>query len=316
MIDNRIKFRHLQCFLLAAEQRSVQRAAVALSISQPAVSKTIAELEEILQARLLERGRKGVAMTRQGELFFGYAQASINALQQGKNSLVRDRTFASEVIRIGASPSITASFVPDVLLSFQRQVEESQVTLGHGTTLWLMAQLRDREFDLVLCRHLDPEQMVGLSFEFLFANPLVLVVRPGHPLLRSPLVDPASVRRYPAIVPTKGSINRHWTDAFAAAHDIGPVTNFIENLSVSFGRSYTTNSDAVWFVPWSAVKPDVEAGTLARLALPVKGKEHPSGVMAHAIGLVMRTNSMPGPAVRLLIDVIRETAAERRAQAF
>ncbi|MDB5730001.1 MAG: Transcriptional regulator, LysR family [Noviherbaspirillum sp.] len=316
MIDARIKFRHLQCFLLVAEQRSVQKAATALSISQPAVSKTIRELEEILQVRLLERGRRGSALTRQGEIFFEHARASVDALQQGTNSMARARSIASDIIHIGASPSLMASFVPRVLLAFRRQVDDVQLTLFDGTTSHLMAQLRDRKFDLVLCRHSDPEQMVGLSFEFLYADPLVVVMRPDHPLLADPVVEPASLRQYPAILPIKGSIHRHWADTFTADHNIGPFTNFIESLSVSFGRIYTLSSDAIWFVPWSAVQHEVDARVLARLPLAMKGAEKSSGVMARTTGLMMRTNTVFTPAVQLLIDTIREVAAKLRAQAL
>jgi LysR family pca operon transcriptional activator len=316
MVDSRIKFRHLQCFLLVAEQGSVQKAAATLSISQPAVSKTIRELEEILEVRLLERGRKGSTLTRQGKIFFDHARASVDALQQGANSMARARNVASDIIRIGASPSLTASFVPRVLLDFQRRAGEMQVTLFNGTTAHLIAQLREREFDLVLCRHSDPEQMVGLSFEFLYADPLVVVVRPDHPLLASAVVEPASLRQYPAILPIKGSINRHWADTFTADHNIGPFNNFIENLSVSFGRMYTVDSDAVWFVPWSAVQHDVDAKILMRLPLAMKGAEKSSGVMARTTGLMMRTNTVFTPTVQLLIDIIREVAGELRTQAL
>ena len=68
-IDGRIKFRHLQCFLAVAQHATLQKAAVALSISQPAVSKTIKELEEILKIRLFARGRRGAEMTQEAEIF-------------------------------------------------------------------------------------------------------------------------------------------------------------------------------------------------------------------------------------------------------
>src|ERR1700760_2318081 len=59
LTSGRIKFRHLQCFLAVTQFGSVQRAADSLSITQPAVSKTVAELEAILGVKLFERGRHG-----------------------------------------------------------------------------------------------------------------------------------------------------------------------------------------------------------------------------------------------------------------
>jgi LysR family pca operon transcriptional activator len=311
MIDSRIKIRHIQCFVVVAQQRSMQKAAATLSITQPAVSKTIKELEDILEVRLLDRGKKGTVLTRHGEFFFDHCQASLNALQQATRSIAQA---AMEVIKIGALPSLGASFVPQVLLAFQQRAGHFQVALLNGTMAHLMGQLRERALDLVLCRHPDAEQMVGFSFEYLFADPLVVVVRPEHPLLEDPIVKPDRLRLFPAVLPTKGSINRHAVDVLVAAHDIEPTANFIENLSVSFGRVYTINSDAVWFVPWSAVKFDVAAGTLVKLPLPVKDSEDSAGLTARSIGLMMRANSFPAPAAQELINIIREAAAERRAE--
>ncbi|SNS52947.1 transcriptional regulator, LysR family [Noviherbaspirillum humi] len=316
MIDGRIKFRHLQCFIIVAQQRSLVKAAALLSITQPAVSKTLKELEDILQARLFERGRKGAQLTRQGETFFEYAEASVNALQQGTYSIAQSRASASEVIRIGTAPSLTGSFVPEALLEFRRRAGNLQVTLFTDTTAGLLAKLREREFDLVLSRHTDPEQMVGLSFEYLFVDPLVAVVRPGHPLLDAGQADPAALGAFTSVLPIKGSVNRHAADTFAAEHGIDLGQDFVEDLSMYFGRSYTIASDAVWYVPWSAVRDDVAAGALVRLALPVKSAGDSTGLLGRVTGLMTRASSTPSPAAQVLIGAIRDVALRRRAEAF
>ena len=87
MIDERIKFRHLQCVLAVARLGSLQRAAETLAISQPAVSKTLKELEALLGVRLLERGRKGAELTAAGAAFARHAQASVGALRQAVASV-------------------------------------------------------------------------------------------------------------------------------------------------------------------------------------------------------------------------------------
>ncbi|MDB5774957.1 MAG: Transcriptional regulator, LysR family [Herbaspirillum sp.] len=316
MNDSRIKFRHLQCFLTVARQRSLQKASEILSITQPAVSKTIKELEEILQVRLFDRDRKGTVLTRQGETFYEHAEAIMNALQQATNSMAQVRAYSDTMIQIGAAPSLTPYFLPEVLLEFRRRAANVQVSLRTSTTAHLMRQLLEREFDMVLCRHTDPEEMSGLSFEYLYVDPLVIVVRPGHPLLQTSKIDFADTRRFTALLPIKGSINRHAADSFAIKQGIGLPTDFIENISMSFGRNYIVRSDAVWFVPWSAVKHDVEDGFLVTLTLPVEITEETAGVMGRAIGLMTRANSVASPATQMLINIIRETAAGMRANAL
>ena len=68
-LDTRIKYRHLLCFLEIARQGSLARAADMLAISQPAISKTLKELEDLLEARLFARSRQGVELTPAGTRF-------------------------------------------------------------------------------------------------------------------------------------------------------------------------------------------------------------------------------------------------------
>src|SRR5690606_40355984 len=100
--DNRIKLRNLHCFLEVARQGSVQRAADALAISQPAVSKPLRELEELLCNRLFERNRQGVVLTEAGTAFLHVAGPSLQALRRGIENLRSDEFKArSEERRVG-----------------------------------------------------------------------------------------------------------------------------------------------------------------------------------------------------------------------
>ncbi|MEN0108802.1 MAG: LysR family transcriptional regulator, partial [Pseudomonas sp.] len=86
-IDTRIKFRHLVCFLEVARQGTLARAADKLAVSQPAISKTLKELEDLLGAALFARSKTGVALTEAGVAFMRYAGPCVQALRDGVNSL-------------------------------------------------------------------------------------------------------------------------------------------------------------------------------------------------------------------------------------
>ena len=86
-LDTRIKFRHLLCFLEIARQGSFAKAADAVAISQPAISKTLKELEDLLQTRLFERDKSGVELTAAGVRFMRYAGPCVQALRDEGDDL-------------------------------------------------------------------------------------------------------------------------------------------------------------------------------------------------------------------------------------
>ena len=91
MIDARMKIRHLQCFMEVARLGHVGRAADLLAVTQPAVSKTLRELEEFLNVRLFTRGPKGLSLMPMGEAFQHYTATGVVALQQAIDSVTRGR---------------------------------------------------------------------------------------------------------------------------------------------------------------------------------------------------------------------------------
>ena len=98
---SRIRHRHLNCFLEAARSRKVSAAAYALNISQPAASKTLSELEAILDTKLFERGgRGGLRLTSTGTVFLRFAGASIAALKEGLDGIAQARMHEEPVLMI------------------------------------------------------------------------------------------------------------------------------------------------------------------------------------------------------------------------
>ncbi|WP_431098582.1 pca operon transcription factor PcaQ [Polaromonas aquatica] len=314
MVDERIKYRHLQCFLAVAQHGSLQKAADVLAITQPAVSKTLKELEDLLTVRLFERGRKGAVPTREGEAFMRHAGASVSALREAVASVAQTRRQGSAVIAIGVLPTVAPWLMPLLLVRQEAQAgPEAQTSLRiqTGSNPELLASLRQRELDLVIGRFAEPAHMLGLTFEHLYADPLVLAVRPGHPLLAQAGYKAdalAGLQGFTTILPTQGTAIRHTADGFFLTRGLPPPVRLVETLSVSIARGYTLQSDAVWLAPLGAVRPDLDKGTLARLPVSMAGTEE-------LVGLTLRADMAPTEAQHQLIATIRVLAAERRNEA-
>ncbi|WP_126225248.1 pca operon transcription factor PcaQ [Burkholderia ambifaria] len=301
--DGRVKFRHLQCFLAVAQLGGVQKAAESLSITQPAVSKTIAELESILGVKLFERGRHGAQPTREAQLFLPHANACVLALRQGVGLLAREGGAAAATLEIGMLPTVAASLAPALMKALAARWPRIVVRIATAANAELLERLKAGAIECAIGRLSEPERMIGLAFEQLYNEPLVAVVRAGHPLLAS-AAPAAELARYPVVLPPFGTLIRQSAEQLLGACGAPPLDSFIEVLSVSVARALTLENDAVWFVPLYAAEYDLSAGALARLALPSAGTDEP-------VGLVLRTDAQPSPVARTLIDAVREIARAR-----
>ncbi|MEM5404466.1 MULTISPECIES: pca operon transcription factor PcaQ [Paraburkholderia] len=303
LADGRVKFRHLQCFLAVAQMGSVQQAAESLSVTQPAVSKTIAELELVLGVKLFERGRHGAVPTREGQLFMPHASACMSALRQGVALLARDEGAVAATLDIGVLPTVATALLPGALRHFGEEWPRVSVRLVTGANTELLERLKTGAISFAVGRLADPERMVGLSFEQLYNEPLAVVVRAGHPLEQGAGL-PAQLASFPLVLPPFGTLIRQAADSLLAAWGAPPLSAFVELLSVSVGRALALQNDAVWFVPAGAVEYDLRRGTLVRLPLPSAGGEEP-------VGVIQRTDTQPTPAGRALIEAVRRAARER-----
>ena len=304
-MEHRIKFRHLQTFLEVARQKSVGRAAEILHVSQPAVTKTIRELETELGAALFEKDGRGIRITRYGEVFLRHAGASIAAVQQGIDSVARAQTNSGPPIRIGALPTVSARIMPTAIELFLAERTGSPIKIVTGENLVLLDQLRVGVLDLVVGRLAAPELMAGLRFEHLYSEQVDFVVRKGHPLLTAPRFEFARIRDYTVLMPTRGSIIRPFAERFLVAHGIAELPVEIETVSDSFGRAFLRQTDAIWIISEGVVAGALESGEFE--LLPIDTSE-----TRGSVGLTTRADVESTPALDILMRTVRETVERLR----
>ncbi len=303
MSQSQIKFRHLTTFVEVARQKSVVKAAGILSVSQPAITKTIRELEDALGVSVFERDGRGIRLTRYGDVFLRHAGAALTALRQGMDSVSQELLNAVPPVRIGALPTVSTRIMPHAMSLFLAEKTGSQVKIVTGENAVLMEQLRVGELDLVVGRLAAPEKMSGLSFEHLYSEQVVFVVRAGHPLLGGKASIFENMADFPVLMPTRGSIIRPFVEQFLIANGIGGLPTRIETVSSAFGRAFVRSSDAIWIISAGVVATDIEDGILATLPIDTRETRGP-------VGLTLRTDTSPSTPLTILMQTIRQAAAE------
>ncbi|MFW3910687.1 LysR substrate-binding domain-containing protein [Klebsiella pneumoniae] len=299
LFSQRIRLRHLHTFVAVAQQGTLGRAAETLNLSQPALSKTLNELEQLTGTRLFERGRLGAQLTLVGEQFLTHAVKVLDALNSAGQALNRKEGLNNDIVRIGALPTAALGILPTVIGQFHKQQKDITLQVATMNNTMLLAGLKSGEIDIGIGRMSDPELMSGLHYELLFLESLKLVVRPGHPLLQE-TVTLSRVMEWPVVVSPKGTVPRQNAEALLQNQGCKMPAGCIETLSASLSRQLTVDFDYVWFVPSGAVKDDLRRGVLTALPIATQGAGEP-------IGILTRVDATLTPGTQTLLSAIRKS---------
>ncbi|EAA5307250.1 LysR family transcriptional regulator [Salmonella enterica subsp. enterica] len=299
LFSQRIRLRHLHTFVAVAQQGTLGRAAETLNLSQPALSKTLNELEQLTGTRLFERGRLGAQLTVPGEQFLTHAVKVLDALNTAGQALNRKEDASADVVRVGALPTAALGILPAAIGRFHQQQKSTSLQVATMNNTMLLAGLKSGEIDLGIGRMSDPELMGGLNYELLFLESLKLVVRPGHPLLQE-TITLSRVMEWPVVVSPKGTVPRQNAEALLQSQGCKMPAGCIETLSASLSRQLTVDYDYVWFVPSGAVKEDLRQATLVSLPAPTQSAGEP-------IGILTRVDIPLSTGAQMLIAAIRKS---------
>jgi LysR family pca operon transcriptional activator len=277
-------------------------------VTQPAVTKTLKELEELLGVSLFVRGRKGTTLTPEADAFVVHAQASLHSMGLAVDSVQKD---ASDTpLRIGLLPTLAPSFMPAILRGFASLRPGTPVRVHTGRNRQLIEMLRSKEIDLVIGRLSDPEAMLGVSFEHLYAEPLAVVLRKGHPFAQKLARRQTTLRALsavPMVLPLSGTMIRQIADAFLARHGIAPQAGLVETLDTALALGLVLSGDCVWLTPLGAAQPDLESGRIVKLPVTISPEE--------PVGLMLRSDISASAPLQVLLGLVREQAAVKRAAA-
>lgn len=293
---HRIRLQHVRCLLATATHGNMKAAAEALSITQPAVTKIIKELEDVVGQPLVQRLRHGVCLTPAGERFARHASQGVAALE---DALLSVSEADAGPVRLGVLPTLAVELVHDVLMAWRGRGAQGAVQVATGRNSELLTQLQRGELDVVLGRLAEPDRMLALRFEPLWAEPLIAVTVPEHPLAHAPW---KAWRGWDGavVMPLAGTGIRQVADAFTAS--LGwPAAHpqALDTLVVPVARTMALQGGAVWFTPLSTVRHDLAAGVFTGRVLP--------GTATEAVG--MFTQAVPAAsALRLnaFTDVVRD----------
>lgn len=305
LLRSRLRLRHLRLLLAIDEHRNLHRAAASVSLSQPAASKLVAELEDIVGAPLFERRPRGLQPNARGDVLIRRARIVIAELTETGAELIALRRGQSGSVSVGAVTAPALELLVPAVENIGRSHPLLQITIEIATSDRLARRVAERKLDFALARipaDLDPSLF---EYEQIGEEELCFVCRNGHPLLRrgrrvalSELVDQQWVLQ------VRGTLLRRRVDRLFQEARLPPPERVIESAAFDVSFAIAARTDAL----------TVAGRALAELycpsrrfrILPFAGR-----VRLEAYGFIRPRGHPLSPGARVLLDETRLQAVSR-----
>ena len=209
-IARRVTLRELRLLLAVARSGSILRAASEIGLTQPALSKSIGELEATFGVRLFDRNNRGVSLTPQGEIVLRRATGVFEELRQAVDELQSLADAARGELRLGGTPAVCAGLLPHAIGAVRSHRPGFRFQVAEFESGRLASEVAGRSVDLGIGR----EHLAGnggdLAFERLFDDRVFVVAGARHPLARKKSVRLEETARHPWALPSaSGSVTAH-----------------------------------------------------------------------------------------------------------
>ncbi|HKP59535.1 MAG TPA: LysR family transcriptional regulator [Polyangiales bacterium] len=286
---------HLRVFASVAEHGSLTRAARALQVSQPAISKQLGDLEQDVGALLVDRLPRGVRLTAAGEVLFAHAQRILQAERAAQTELRELAQLEAGRLSIGASTTIGSYYVPSLFGELHRVHPRVQLELRIANTEAIQEAVLANRLDLGLTEGFVASD--ALSVERLAVDELIAIAAPSHPLLKRAPLPARALERLPLLMREPGSGSRAVVEA--ALLDRGLHVIPIMSLgSTEALKNAVLHELGVAIVSRLTVEYELRTGRLAELAfsdLRIQRDLH----------LVTLRGKRSSPAAHAFIDLLR-----------
>jgi len=302
-IRRKFRLRHVELIAEVYDSRSILKAARRLNLTQPTVTKALQDIESTLNVQLFKRSNRGLEPTPYGEIFARHAKIVLAQLRHAAEELENLRAGYSGKVTVGTLLAASASILPDAIALLKKERPGVAISVVVGTYDILVPSLLVGDLDMVLGRMPEQGRTRTLVYEDFYAEPVCLVVRQGHPLLRRRrLVLRALVNEAWLLPLPETTLRRQIERAFVDANAPLP-RNVIESVSILTNRVLLRKSDCIGVMPYHVALDDVEHGLLSILPVKLKSIDSPVGAILRAPG------NLP-PAASALLECLRVAARD------
>lgn len=301
-----LKPRHLHLLAALDDFRNVGKVAANANVTQPAVSKALAELERGLGVKLFERTARGIHPTVYGECLIRHARTVLDELTNARDELRGLISGASGSICIGALSTAAPALLPQSLTLLKQRSPGTTVLIREGTMESLLPELWSGKLDLIVGRLPNNGPAHGLDEKALTREAVTLVAGRHHPLTKRNRLRWADLKEFPWVLPPMGTLLREPLERAFERHAIPMPSNRVETLSVHIIRAYLQLTDAIAALAGDVSMHDQGLGLIAILPLELPKLLRP-------VGMTWSKERALSPSAKLMMRCLEEVAHPSKA---
>lgn len=295
-----MELKSLRHFVALVEHQGFARAGEAIGLSQPALSRSIQNLEQRLGCELVSRSGKGIELTPQGELVLEHARRLIAGSKAMRNALRQFNNLEAGELLIGGGPFPAAGLLPRVLGKFNRRYPGVKVRLEVQHWVALREQLLNEELDLFVADIRELQSDPLLQVTPLQRQPSRLFCRADHPLVNRSDLTPTLLAEYPlACFRVPDAILQDLRRTMP--REDPQISLECDNLDVL--KRMVQHCDALSIGSLDILQDELAAGTLALL-------DWPDLMPGTSFGLVTRAHGPMSPAAEAFIELLQANATD------
>lgn len=301
-IHHHLKIKHLKMLVELADQSSVAQAAKTLHVTQPAVSKMLAEMEAGLDLELFERVGRGIKPTAFGELMIRYAREILLNLVKANEEILSLTSGTKGHIRIGILAGLATQTILTAVKNMKAHWPNITIAIREGKHAQNMHDLAMGHLDLLIGRvYINPD-CEDFEVEIMYEEPLVLVVAKHHPLVHKHNLEWKDLESLPWIMPGEDSPTHQRLLQLLAQHNIKKPKNIIECVARNITIPLLSMPPHIGMLPLSDARQYAQQGMFEILPLSL-------GELPAPMGMIWNKTSHISEAQTLFQDQIRRALA-------
>ncbi|CAM5219514.1 HTH-type transcriptional regulator HdfR [Castellaniella defragrans] len=292
----------LLVFVALTEQCHMGTVARSFGISQAAVSLALKDIEQSLGLTLLTRTPTNLVPNAAGGLLALAVQRALGELSKAEEEIATRLRGITGHVAVGTLSLGRGWLLPQAILHVSTQHPDIRISTVEGSFEHLAAMLHATQIDFILGGIRPQEQMPGLVSRSVLLSGIVFLGRRGHPGVQAADIDGwpfLTGARW--ILPGHGTWTRSAVETALAEHGLPPPYVAIETADVTITRALLLTSDFISAASPHLFQNEIDSGDLAVFPLAPR-------TAAREIGMVMRANSQPTIASRLLMSAITDLA--------